>query len=168
MDEKSKTSIKCDKCGRTIPLKNKNNLDNVEEDLSNMLLEKGLITSHQLESVIEEKNKCKLEGKSKSLANLLLQKHFITRTQLKELLGKDDSATIAIKGYTIVGKLGGGGMGSVYKAVHDMSGMEVAIKVLSGRLSKKKGFLARFMREAHGAIELDHPNIRHYPTIRHA
>jgi serine/threonine protein kinase len=61
--------------------------------------------------------------------------------------------------YTIVGELGRGGMGIVYKAHEESLNRFVAIKVLTERLTEDDTFLQRFVREAQAAAGVSHPNI---------
>lgn len=69
------------------------------------------------------------------------------------LLGRDIAGR-----YRIEAKIGEGGMGSVYRARHVVTGKVVAIKVLLPDLAAYDSFVQRFLHEAQAAAYLNHPH----------
>jgi serine/threonine-protein kinase len=61
--------------------------------------------------------------------------------------------------YTILRKLGSGGMAEVYLAEDDELGRQVALKMLNERHARDEQFVERFKREARNAARLSHPHI---------
>src|SRR5512137_1466505 len=67
--------------------------------------------------------------------------------------------TLVGERYRILGLLGRGGMGSVYRALHVMMQKELALKVLHPELGRLEEVVKRFEREAQSASRLDHEHI---------
>jgi len=65
----------------------------------------------------------------------------------------------SIAHYRIVGKLGAGGMGVVYRALDENLGRDVAIKVLHREMMRDPDRLSLFELEAKAVAKLAHPNI---------
>ena len=68
------------------------------------------------------------------------------------------AGTVIAGKYEIVGKIGSGGMGSVYRAKHLTLSRDVAVKILHGDFALNADHRARFEREAKVAAQLDHEN----------
>ena len=85
--------------------------------------------------------------------------HVLERTRAWHSSSTDEEKPERIGVYQLTAKLGEGGMGAVYKAIHTKLGKQVAIKVLPSRRMRDRNALARFEREMKAVGGLEHPNI---------
>ncbi len=75
-------------------------------------------------------------------------------------VGDDPLLGVVIEGrYKIDSVIGQGSAGTVYKAIQELIGREVAIKVLHDYLVSDQEFIKRFIQEAKASSRLSHPNI---------
>lgn len=85
----------------------------------------------------------------------------LSTTRIHDELASEDAADAPAKlgDYRILTRIGGGGMGTVYKAIHERMGRFVALKVLRSEMQRDPMFLKRFDREVRTAARLSHPNV---------
>lgn len=123
-------------------------------------LQSGLVTEEQLSAVISELEKS-AGGSSQDIndsliADKLTEQCVISEYQADQL--KAGRTKLNLGPYIITDWIGQGGMGQVFKAVHEMMGRESAVKVLP--LSKATPeSIANFRREIRMQANLDHPNL---------
>ncbi|QGJ70650.1 Serine/threonine-protein kinase PknB [Planctomycetales bacterium 10988] len=94
----------------------------------------------------------------RKLAAILAQRKLINRWQAEKLLTAKQFSFVLGK-YRLLGQVGKGGRGTVYKAEQLGLGRIVALKVLPQELMNKEEAVQRFRREAEVAAALSHPNI---------
>src|SRR6516162_8510697 len=80
-------------------------------------------------------------------------------------LATDAFAGRVLSHYRLEERLGGGGMGMLYRGTDLKLGRAVAIKLLARHLVRDETAKARFVREARASSALDHPNIANVHEI---
>jgi len=73
-----------------------------------------------------------------------------------------------IPGYSILAKIGSGGIAEVFEGIQDKSRHKVAVKVLKPQVFKNPETAKRFLKEAETGIQLKHPNIITIYEINHS
>ena len=147
----------------------------------------GLATEAQVEECLGIREKLLQAGaQAKSLPEVLHDKGYVTKEGARRLMemgreaparasspgarpagasspagamGEGTPAALSIPGYEIIGILGKGGMGYVYKARQLSLGRIVALKVLSPEAARDETYVHRFMTEARALARLNHENI---------
>ncbi|MEZ4651035.1 MAG: protein kinase [Candidatus Eisenbacteria bacterium] len=79
-----------------------------------------------------------------------------------------DTVPEQIGPYPVLGELGRGSMGIVYRARDERLGRELALKVLPANLAAVSGWTSRFEREARILASLNHPNLATIYSLEHA
>ena len=141
-------------------------------------LASGLVTATQMESTMTELAASVLSGSPRQantphnetfigsitgedvtdeeLASELVKRGDLTPYQVAQL--KSGQKKFHLKDYRIVDFIGKGGMGQVFRAVHELMGREVAIKVLPRERCTPEA-IQNFAREVRNQAKLDHPNL---------
>lgn len=113
-----------------------------------------LVSQRKLDRVIE------LAGTDDTnvVAATLVKSGLLTKYQAEQL--REGRTKFNLGPYIITDYIGAGGMGRVYKAVHEVMGRECAVKMLpSERLKKNDEARDSFIREIRLQAGLDHPNV---------
>lgn len=92
------------------------------------------------------------------LAHALVEAGRLTKYQASAIY-QERPEGLVLGEYTVLEKIGSGGMGHVYKAVHARMGRQAAIKVLPSKALSSPGAVHRFQQEVRAAARLTHPNI---------
>ena len=97
---------------------------------------------------------------ARALAGELIRRDWLTPYQANQLF-RGHGRDLVLGSYVLLGRLGEGSMGQVFKARHLRMDRVVAIKVIHrDRLGEAKA-VRRFQREVRAAARLDHPNVVH-------
>jgi serine/threonine-protein kinase len=126
------------------------------------ILELGMTTRERVDEARTVLAKMVEMGlKPRGLGQILYEKGYLEEEQLAILRREEGriEGDSRIPGYQLLEKLGGGAMGTVYRARQLSLDRDVAIKVLAPELSGDPQFVERFLREAKAVARLNHPNI---------
>ncbi len=119
----------------------------------------GLMSRTDLEKARARLGPVPDDDASMRMARLLIEDGSLTVYQANKLLAGVTKGFF-LGGYRILRRLGQGGMGKVYLAVHEKDGRKVAIKVLPPKKALEEAqALARFRRETELSQRVRHPNI---------
>jgi eukaryotic-like serine/threonine-protein kinase len=122
------------------------------------LTENKLVESTDLEQLRQQVAARPGPCDSQALARELVRLGRLTTYQAAAVL-QGKTKGLVIGNYTILDKLGAGGMGIVFLAVHRVFDKRVALKLLPPSLARDKAAVGRFHREAKAAAALSHPNV---------
>ncbi|GEM_PF-1213654 len=145
--------------------------DKAERTFGQIALRERLITEPQLKECLEIQLRLRTAGfDSKPLGQVFIEKGYLSLDQVDHVRrlqtaepanAKPATSTnlLRIPGYEILGKIGAGAMGTVFKARQISMDRLVAIKVLAPKYGKDRGYVERFLREARAVARLNHENI---------
>ena len=125
------------------------------EEFIKQLADSGVISSGKLEHFIPPKAP---PTSAEALADELVRHKQLTKFQAQEIY-QGRAKSLILGNYTILDRIGAGGMGQVFKAEHRRMHRTVAIKMLPTAMTKDAASVARFQREVEAASKLLHPNI---------
>lgn len=114
----------------------------------------GLITADQVHAIRNESS----QTDGETLANELVARGLLTEYQAHAIC-VDQVNHLVLGDYKILDKIGEGGMGQVFKAVHSRLDRLAAIKLLTGDKLNDRPSLDRFHQEVKTAAQITHPNI---------
>jgi len=116
-------------------------------------------TEAQVQECVSIQARMREMGIDEPLGEIMVKKGYLTSTQNTQILKSMGIHTNPIPGYTLLGRIGQGGMGTVYKANQTSVNRTVAIKILAAATVKDKTYIARFFQEARAAGKLSHKNL---------
>lgn len=122
------------------------------------LHDSGLMSRADLATFAEAQPACAAEEDPSSLAQALVEAERLTSFQAEALLG-ETAPMLRLGKYLLLEQIGQGGMGQVYKAIHERMNRIVALKILPPMAAMDAGLVARFRREVQVAAKLHHPHI---------
>ncbi|HID78038.1 MAG TPA: serine/threonine protein kinase [Planctomycetaceae bacterium] len=128
------------------------------EQFVSTLARSGLMSARQVAELVERLPAQRRPRDSKQLARLLVRTGKLTKYQAS-VLYRGRTEGLVLGEYTVLEKIGAGGMGQVFKARHRTMDRVVALKVLAPHAVSSATAVDRFQREVRAAAKLMHPNI---------
>ncbi len=125
------------------------------ETIVKQLEDSGIVAAGKLKEFIPPKAAPK-DGEA--LLRELYKQNLVTKFQAQQF-AQGRAKALVLGNYTILDKIGAGGMGQVFKAEHRRMKRTVAIKMLPPAVTKDAAAVARFQREVEAAAKLRHTNI---------
>jgi serine/threonine protein kinase len=120
--------------------------------------ELGLMSRAELAAFLTKLNEARMPCNSEQLGRELAAAGRLTRYQAGAIC-QGKAKGLLIGRYTVLDKLGAGGMGMVFKAQHRRLKQIIALKILPPSLTRNPELVQRFHREAEMVAKLSHPNI---------
>src|SRR5688500_8551082 len=119
----------------------------------------GLATEAGVQECTRVQQKMREMGVDEPLGEIMVKKGLLTAQQHQQILKKLGIHVSPIPGYSLLSKIGQGGMGTVYKATQSSVNRTVAIKIMAPHATKEPTYVARFLQEANAAGNLNHKNL---------
>ncbi|NLW51370.1 MAG: protein kinase [Candidatus Brocadiaceae bacterium] len=130
-----------------------------ENRFAHVAVERKALSPDQVKACLEYQGQKRAHGSNIPLWDCAVLNGMLdqdTAEKLQDLAGDLDVETLGE--FTVLRKLGEGGMGSVWLC-RGPANEPAAVKLLAAHLAKQRSFLARFFREAQAGIRLQHRNI---------
>ncbi len=125
------------------------------EQFTQLLNDSGLLSA---EDMVDVRAGLPQYETVEALAENLYRRNKLTKYQLTRVI-QGKAKSLQLGNYTVLDKIGQGGMGLVVKAKHRVMQRIVAIKILSASTVKSPDAVKRFHREVEAAARLNHPHI---------
>ncbi len=130
-----------------------------ESSFERKALELGYLSEAQARECRDIQARMREMGIDEPLPQIIVKKGYLTVLQNQNVLKKLGIHATPIPGYTILGKIGEGGMGAVYKANQASVNRIVAVKILNKTATEDPAYVRRFRQEARAAAALNHRNL---------
>jgi len=134
----------------------------LEARIGQLAVRKSFITPVDLHAALQEQREKSACGEYKPVGEILVQQGKLTQEKLDGLLAQQTDlweGQRVLGRYRLLNKIGEGGMGAVWKAVHVDLGNTVAVKLLPYAVVGDAKLVGRFQREARLLAQVNHANV---------